>query len=80
MRKQREDLDLMIERIQGQMTTLVNAYREELAQISVGRGEEPGSVPTGLYGVANQPLCYRTSTSRSMRSCSHETRPNGTKA
>lgn len=38
MRKQREDLDLMIERIQGQMTTLVNAYREELAQISVGRG------------------------------------------
>ncbi|TNM94895.1 hypothetical protein fugu_017654 [Takifugu bimaculatus] len=34
LRKQREDLDLMIERIQGQMTTLVNAYREELAQIS----------------------------------------------
>uniref|UniRef100_H2S295 Dynein regulatory complex protein 1 n=1 Tax=Takifugu rubripes TaxID=31033 RepID=H2S295_TAKRU len=41
LRKQREDLDLMIERIQGQMTTLVNAYREELAQISVRRRMDP---------------------------------------
>lgn len=37
LRKQKEELDLVLEGIQEQTGTLVEAYREELAQISVCR-------------------------------------------
>lgn len=37
LRKQREEVDLVLEGIQEQTGTLVKAYREELAQISVCR-------------------------------------------
>lgn len=37
LRQHREELDRMIEIIQDQMKALVEAYREELAQINVCR-------------------------------------------
>lgn len=36
LRKQEEELDLMMERMEDQIKTLTKAYREELAQIEVG--------------------------------------------
>lgn len=35
LRKQAEELDLMMERMEEQIKTLTKAYREELAQIEV---------------------------------------------
>lgn len=40
LREQREELDLMIEKIQEHMKALVEAYREELVQINVWRSKE----------------------------------------
>lgn len=39
LREQREELDLMIEKIQEHMKALVEAYREELVQINVWRSK-----------------------------------------
>lgn len=36
LRKQVEELDLMMERMEDQVKTLTKAYREELAQLEVG--------------------------------------------
>lgn len=45
LRKQEEELDLMMERMEDQIKTLTKAYREELAQIEVGLdlGQEAAS-------------------------------------
>lgn len=37
LRKLAEELDLMIERMEGQINTLTRAYREEVVQMKVGR-------------------------------------------
>ncbi len=44
LRKQAEELDLLMERMEDQIKTLTKAYREELAQIEVG----PGSVDANV--------------------------------
>lgn len=43
LRKQEEELDLMMERMENQIKTLTKAYRDELAQMSVGPRSQPRS-------------------------------------
>ena len=53
LRKQAEELDLMMERMEDQIKILTQAYREELAQIEVqpDMGQEAASSFKGIVRV-----------------------------
>ena len=40
LKKEAEDVDLMIERMEEQVKNLTKAYRDEIKQIEVGKQEE----------------------------------------
>ncbi|XP_066533462.1 dynein regulatory complex protein 1 isoform X2 [Hoplias malabaricus] len=48
LKKQAEDVDLMIERMQNQVTSLIKSYREELDQIENSFDDEQKTLLTGI--------------------------------
>lgn len=57
LRKQAEELDLMMERMEEQIKTLTKAYREEVAQIEVGLDLGKEAI-NNLYVQLNQNHLY----------------------